>query len=291
MSKKFKLSDKKVTQMPKVLQTGKAALKELCGRYQQLSGLEERGAFVGSERDELFEMQTSEAAVLGIYFDERADFELFIKSTVYKDKPVPKSMGACTISGLVNLQKSAAAPVSLSGAMPVSLPGATRQSFKESLIVLSKGEYSAVPAEAVGLDKGEWLEKSLRIRLYHESAHIVCRARFAGQKRPVWDELLADCIGLLAAFGAYDRALALRLVGIDKDGSYIGGRLENYFDDKENIGRYVSFALQQTELLQKAALKEFGADASQRNSVISDGAIFDFCLKMQEAALADEGCL
>ena len=102
---------------------------------------------------------------------------------------------------------------------------------------------------------------------------------------------MADCIGLLAAFGAYDRALALRLVGIDKDGSYIGGRLENYFDDKENIGRYVSFALQQTELLQKAALKEFGADASQRNSVISDGAIFDFCLKMQEAALADEGCL
>ena len=270
MSKKFKLNDKEVTQMPKVLQTGKAALKELCGRYQQLSGLEERGAFVGSERDELFEMQTSEAAVLGIYFENRADFELFIKLTVYKDKPVPQTMGACSISGLINIQKN-----------------------KESLIVISKGEYSAVPAQAVGLEKDDWIEKSLRIRLYHESAHIVCRARFAGQKRPVWDELLADCIGLLAAFGVYDRALALRLVGIDKDGSYIGGRLENYFDDKENIGRYVSFALQKTELLQKAALKEFGASAgaSQECSAISDGALFDFCAKMQEAALSEVGCL
>lgn len=231
-------------------------------RYSQLSALD-LDLFEGSENDELFEMQTSEAAVLGIYFDERADFELFIKSTVYKDKPVPKSMGACTISGLVNLQKS----------------GAT--SFKESLIVLSKGEYSAVPAEAVGLDKGEWLEKSLRIRLYHESAHVVCRARFTGQKRPIWDELLADCAGLLAAFGAYDRALALRLLGVDKDGSYIGGRLENYVDGKKNIARYVSFALQKTELLSSAAKSLAAHD---------DGAIFDFCLKMQEAALADEGC-
>lgn len=259
--------------MPKTLRTGKAALKDLACRYSQLSALD-LDLFEGSENDELFEMQTSEAAVLGIYFDERDDFELFIKSTVYKDKPVPKSMGACTISGLVNLQKS--------GAMPVSLPGATRQSFKESLIVLSKGEYSAVPAEAVGLDKGEWLEKSLRIRLYHESAHIVCRARFAGQKRPVWDELLADCAGLLAAFGAYDRALALRLLGVDKDGSYIGGRLENYVDGKENIARYVSFALQKTELLSSAAKSLAAYD---------DGAIFDFCVRMQEAALADEGCL
>ncbi len=249
--------------MPKTLRTGKAALKDLACRYSQLSALD-TSAFVGSENDELFEMQTSEAAVLGIYFDERADFELFIKSTVYKDKPVPKSMGACTISGLVSLQKSGATP------------------FKESLIVLSKGEYSAVPTEAVGLDKGEWLEKSLRIRLYHESAHVVCRARFAGQKRPVWDELLADCAGLLAAFGAYDRALALRLLGVDKDGSYIGGRLENYVDGKENIARYVSFALQKTELLSSAAKSLAAYD---------DGAIFDFCVRMQEAALADEGCL
>ena len=73
-------------------------------------------------------------------------------------------MGACSISGLVNQQKSGAA------------------ASKESLIVLSRGEYSAVPAEAVGLEKDEWIEKSLRVRLYHESAHIVCRARFPGQK-------------------------------------------------------------------------------------------------------------
>ena len=257
-----------MTQMPKVLQTGKAALKELCGRYQQLNGLEERGAFVGSERDELFEMQASEAAVLGIYFENRADFELFIKLTVYKDKPVPKSMGACTISGLVNQQKSGAA------------------ASKESLIVLSRGEYSAVPAKAVGLEKNEWIEKSLRVRLYHESAHIVCRARFPGQKLPVWDELLADCVGLLAAFGAYDRALALRLVGIDKDGAYIGGRLENYFDDKENTGRYVSFALQKTQLLQEAARESL---ASPKSGAISDGALFAFCVRMQEAALAQGG--
>lgn len=266
--------------MPKILQTGKAALKELCGRYQQLRALEE-GGFEGSARDQLFEMSALELSVLGIYFESRADFELFIKLTVYKDKPVPKSMGACSISGLLNRQKMEADPANA----------------KESLIVLSKGEYSAVPAEAVGLEKDEWIEKSLRVRLYHESAHIVCRARFPGQKRPVWDELLADCVGLLAAFGAYDRALALRLVGIDKDGAYIGGRLENYFDDKENTGRYVSFALQKTELLQEAALELVASPRSgapdtntkQKSAAISDGALFEFCARMQESALAQDG--
>ena len=248
---------------------GSAALQTIIGKYSQLSSLD-TSSFVGSGRDKLFKMQVSECAVLGIYFENRADFELFIKLTVYKDKPVPKSMGACTISGLVNQQKSGAA------------------ASKESLIVLSRGEYSAVPAEAVGLEKNEWIEKSLRVRLYHESAHIVCRARFPGQKLPVWDELLADCVGLLAAFGAYDRALALRLLGIDKDGAYIGGRLENYFDDKENIGRYVSFALQKTQLLQEAARE---LNASPKSAAISDGVLFDFCIRMQEAALAEEGCL
>lgn len=243
---------------------GSAALQTIIGKYSQLSALD-TSSFVGSGRDKLFEMRTSECVVLGIYFENRADFELFIKLTVYKDKPVPKSMGACSISGLVN-----------------------RQGIKESLIVLSRGEYSAVPAEAVGLEKDEWIEKSLRVRLYHESAHIVCRTRFPSQKLPVWDELLADCVGLLAAFGAYDRSLALRLLGIDKDGAYIGGRLENYFDDKENIGRYVSFALQKTQLLQEAARE---LNASPRNGAISDGVLFDFCVRMQEAALAEEGCL
>ena len=67
------------------------------------------------------------------------------------------------------------------------------------------------------------------IRKYHECTHFVCRRLYREKKDPVWDELVADAVGLYAAFGKYDISLAELFLGI-KDGRYTGGRLENYLD-------------------------------------------------------------
>ncbi|MBQ6575892.1 MAG: hypothetical protein IJL90_07295, partial [Lachnospiraceae bacterium] len=45
----------------------------------------------------------------------------------------------------------------------------------------------------------------------------------------IWDELVADAVGITAAFGKYDADLEKLFLGIEGN-TYTGGRLENYTD-------------------------------------------------------------
>ena len=56
---------------------------------------------------------------------------------------------------------------------------------------------------------------------------------FPDKINAVWDELVADAVGLYAAFGRYDLRLAELFLGIHENG-YTGGRLENYAGE-ENL--------------------------------------------------------
>ncbi|MBQ7586426.1 MAG: hypothetical protein IJT37_00180 [Lachnospiraceae bacterium] len=51
-----------------------------------------------------------------------------------------------------------------------------RRNFKDSLIILSVGPYSAVQAAKLGLSDDEWISLSDKIRRYHECTHFVCRS-------------------------------------------------------------------------------------------------------------------
>lgn len=59
---------------------------------------------------------------------------------------------------------------------------------------------------------------------------------------PVRDELIADAVGLYAAFGRFDPETEKRFLGV-KDGRYVGGRLENYTDEPEKLAGPVSAEL------------------------------------------------
>ena len=135
---------------------------------------------------------------------------------------------------------------------------ADKRNYTESMIVLSVGPYSGTPVEAVnevlkntglesdkdslqgkaeglhaqraGMSPEDWLGFSQTIRLYHECAHFVCRRLFPDKIHAVKDELVADAVGIYAAFGCFIRELSELFLGI-RDGRYIGGRLENYTDD------------------------------------------------------------
>ena len=63
---------------------------------------------------------------------------------------------------------------------------------------------------------------------------------------PVRDELIADAVGLYAAFGRFDPEKEKLFLGV-KGGRYVGGRLENYTDEPEKLAGPVSAELDRME--------------------------------------------
>ena len=111
---------------------------------------------------------------------------------------------------------------------------AVRENIVDMLVVLSRGPYSNVDAAAVGQTKEAWLELSDTIRRYHELTHVICRRLYPNDVDAVRDELIADAVGLFAAYGCFDPAIEELFLGI-RDGRYVGGRLENYTDEAEPL--------------------------------------------------------
>ena len=71
------------------------------------------------------------------------------------------------------------------------------------------------------------------IRKHHELTHFVCRTLFPEDIEAVRDEILADLIGLYAAFGHYEPAWARRFLGLEADGVREDGRLRHYVTEQE----------------------------------------------------------
>ena len=112
-------------------------------------------------------------------------------------------------------------------------------------IILSRKLYSNVTADELGLDERDWAEKSMLLRRSHECTHYYTKQVFGISNNILHDELMADFIGLLDAFGFYKAEWFLRFMGVI-EGS--GGRLVVY---TEALSERVKQAV--TELLTNAA--------------------------------------
>ena len=193
--------------------------------------------FRGNVRDALDVEGTPAGEVQVITLGDRQDFELFLQIMAYRCVPtaIPATQGAVILDGVINwtkIRKHESEYLAAGGDPAGTLEEFRRftanpRNFKDALIVLSTGPYSAVQAEETGLPAEEWLAASYRIRKAHECTHFICRRLFPEKIDAVWDELVADAVGLYAAFGRYDLRLAGRFLGVGPDG-YLGGRLENY---------------------------------------------------------------
>lgn len=203
--------------------------------------------FTGSAADSLTRAQTPAGEVTVVFLAARADFECFYRIMACRCEPVevPPTMGACYISGINDWSRIHAHMAAYRASGGTDSPGefarftAVPSNYRETLLLLSDGPYSALPAERTPYDSETWLRLSREIRKYHELTHFVCRKLFPEKKNPIWDELLADCMGLLFATGEYSVPLAQAFLGIE-NGVYIGGRLENYTDgapDSETVRR------------------------------------------------------
>lgn len=187
--------------------------------------------------NDLFEtVETPAGEVEILYLSERADFVHGLQALAYRCEPreVPPSIGANTIRGLTNWEKIRRhkADYLRSGKLDWGEEfkrfTSNKENYCDTLILLSQGDYSSVPAEAAGCAPDEWMKISFEIRKYHELTHFVCRSLFPEKKDAVRDEVIADLIGLVAAVGRYDPHLARLFLGIEGSQYRQGGRLENY---------------------------------------------------------------
>ena len=196
--------------------------------------------FEGSSQDELREVDTPAGPVEVLFLERRRDFETFLQIVGHKSSPAPiaRTVGAITYRGLPDWGKVANAKEAYlaSGgddwgaefARLAKEPGA----FRSELVVISEGPYSNVPADETPYGSDEWVHVSREIRLHHECAHVVCRRTMPDDVVPVWDEVTADVVGLLAATGRYDAALASRFLGVSEEG-FSDGRLAEYLNDEQ----------------------------------------------------------
>lgn len=88
------------------------------------------------------------------------------------------------------------------------------------ILLLHRAPYSSLPAETIPgqPQKKDWLDRSQIWRLEHELAHIACR-RLVGEMRiNLYDELVADCLGMIAAIGHFNADLFRKGLGLSWDG-------------------------------------------------------------------------
>jgi hypothetical protein len=214
--------------------------------------------FSFSDKDFMVE-ETFKCGVVTVFFlFEREDFERFIQKIAYKCEPktIPKSMGAINISGLNNWVKIRNGFQDNSYESPQkkdsqdnccdNLPNydirnkqadflSNKENYKDSIIVLSHGYYSGLDYTYTEYTANQWIQKSFTIRKYHELTHFICRKKYLEFKDTLFDEIFADCIGIIFALGYYDDILAKRFLGIEGESYKQGMRLESYLKDGEEI--------------------------------------------------------
>ena len=150
-----------------------------------------------------------------MHMKDREEFERLIREIFYQgeQRQIPASMGALAIKGWKDASGTA-----------------------HRAILLSDGYYSAVPPEAMGLSPEEWKEKSFTLRLAHECTHYYTLRAFGFMNSGLKDELIADTMGIIEAFGEYRAEWFLRFMGLENYPNYReGGRLQNYLPKDQEI--------------------------------------------------------
>lgn len=205
--------------------------------------------FTMSEQDSFREMETPAGNVDVYFLYCRTDFERAVQMLAYRGepRPLPASMGAVTIRGLNNWRTIHAYKARYLAAGNTDWNAEFRRitrnadggihplKYKDTIILLSNGYYSAVSPGEAGFSEEEWIRHSRTIRTWHELAHVVSGRLYPDNRETIRDEVVADCIGLTAAFGTYDLRLARLFLGITEEGYRPGGRLENYLSG-QNAG-------------------------------------------------------
>ena len=196
--------------------------------------------YTGSDADRLDTADTPAGKVRVVTIGNRRDFELVIRGLMAAKNgplsPVPETEGAAMIY-VFNWRRIkthlAVFPEEEQNAEFKRFTS-VRENYLDMLVVLSRGPYSGIDAASAGFAADEWLDYSDTIRRYHELTHVICRRMYPDNIGKVRDELVADAVGLLAAFGHVDPDLEKLFLGI-RDRQYTDGRLAVYTETPDEV--------------------------------------------------------
>ena len=198
--------------------------------------------FSAPDRIDIDVLPTMGGRVPVIVAADRSDFVTLVQAFTERNEPaaVPDTMGACMVRGFNNWSRIAAYRRQWAGSVDDANDAAWAEEFRrlvsrkalyqDRFIILSRGAYSAIDADAVGLDRDDWLARSLIIRREHECTHYFTYRCLGSLRSHALDELVADFVGLVHAFGRYSADVALLFLGLERYPEYRpDGRLENYW--------------------------------------------------------------
>lgn len=217
-------------------------------------GRKSLGHYRGSAADRLEETDTPAGRVRVVTLGDRGDFERVIRGLMAaKEGPaakVPESQGAAMLYvfnwGRIHAHLAAFPPEKQDEEFRRFI--SVKPNYLDTLVVLSRGPYSHVSAETAGFAEEAWLEYSDTIRRYHELTHVICRRLYPEDIDPLRDELIADAVGLTAAFGRFDPDMEKRFLGISGE-RYTGGRLGNYTEEPERTAPRICEGIRRVEAL------------------------------------------
>ena len=215
--------------------------------------------FEQSSQDSEESVDTPAGIVQVISLRARKDYERFVRCMLAAregpDRIIPASQGASTLVAFnwprIYAHRERFLKEQL--ALGVTEPDwssefarftSVKENYQDLLVVLSWGPYSGVMAAEVGQSEENWTELSYVIRKYHELTHVICRRLYPERIEAVWDELVADAVGIYAALGRFDPVLEKRFLGIADD-RYTGGRLENYTAQAAILAPQIAVTLEQ----------------------------------------------
>ena len=147
-----------------------------------------------------------------------------------------------------------------------TIPCRAEKIYRHRVILLNAAPYSNISSDKLSLTAQDWLKKSYLIRLRHESAHYETLRLLGGMKNHALDEILADCLGQIAAFGEFSANRQRIFFGLTKGGAKCDakcdGRLNFYcqkvlLDDLPKIYRAVDEYLEGVERVTQKAANEF----------------------------------
>lgn len=205
---------------------------------------------------------------------DRADFEALVRAFSDRNEPapVPASMGACIVTGLINWDRVAEyrrswtrnhQDASEADWLDEFRRFATRKElYQDRFIILSSGPYSGIPAADIGVNRDDWLSRSLVLRREHECTHYFTYRALGTMRNHIFDELVADFVGLVSAFGEYRADLARRFLGLDVfPETRPGSRIELYCGTLSPAAIQAARSLAVTAI---ANLERLGAGISPR---------------------------
>ena len=235
----------------------------------------------GKAAQELLAENVNRAAAAVSLKNEKA-FRVFLAETLGGRLPVvvtgERDDFLCLEAALNGRKEIADIPVTVNA---FAMQALTDKAPGYRLLLLGQGTYSNVPARSLGLEEDKWLERSYILRLAHECAHYETLRLFGGMQNHALDEIVADAMGQITAFGNFSAERQRLFFGLERGTGLCTGRLAFYCRavlpwERAVVYRSVDAMLDNLEdeingfLAEKKGLSEKNGGASSVTTLLTD---------------------